>query len=67
VHKSVSPALSLFSWPSFAEVADAMGADGVTVASVADVPAAMAAAQTTVRPLVIDVQIDPTKIPEVAH
>jgi thiamine pyrophosphate-dependent acetolactate synthase large subunit-like protein len=67
VHKSVSPALSLFSWPSFAEVADAMGADGVTVASVADVPAAMAAAQTAVRPLVIDVQIDPTKIPEVAH
>jgi thiamine pyrophosphate-dependent acetolactate synthase large subunit-like protein len=67
VHKSVSPALSLFSWPSFAKVAHAMDADGVTVASVADVPAAVAAAKTPVRPLVIDVQIDPAKVPEVAH
>jgi thiamine pyrophosphate-dependent acetolactate synthase large subunit-like protein len=67
VHKSVSPALSLFAWPSFAEVARAMGADGVTVASVADVPAAVAAAHAPVRPLVIDVLIDPGQIPEVAH
>jgi acetolactate synthase I/II/III large subunit len=67
VHKSVSPALSLFEWPSFAAVAQAMGADGVTVSSIADVPAAVAAAQACVRPLVIDVLIGPGDVPEVAH
>jgi thiamine pyrophosphate-dependent acetolactate synthase large subunit-like protein len=67
VHRSVNPALSLFAWPSFAEVAQAMGADGVTVASVADVAGAVAAAQTPTRPLVVDVLMDPAQIPEVAH
>jgi thiamine pyrophosphate-dependent acetolactate synthase large subunit-like protein len=67
VHKSVSPALSLFDWPSFASVAQAMGADGLTVSSVADVPAAVAAARARVCPLVIDVLMDPGDIPEVAH
>jgi acetolactate synthase I/II/III large subunit len=67
VNKSVSPALSLFAWPSFAEVARAMGADGITVSSVADVPAAIAAAQAPLRPLVIDVPMDPAQIPEVPH
>jgi acetolactate synthase I/II/III large subunit len=67
VNKSVSPALSLFDWPSFASVAQAMGADGVTVSSIADVPAAVAAAQLRVCPLVIDVLMDPGDIPEVAH
>jgi acetolactate synthase I/II/III large subunit len=67
VHKSVSPALSLFEWPSFAAVAQALGADGVTVGSIADVPAAVAAAQACVRPLVIDVLMDPGDVPEVAH
>jgi acetolactate synthase I/II/III large subunit len=67
VHKSISTALSLFSWPPFAEVAHAMGADGVTVTSVADVSAAVAAAQGPTRPLVIDVHLDPAQVPEVAH
>jgi acetolactate synthase-1/2/3 large subunit len=67
VHRSVSPALSLFDWPSFASVAQAMGADGLTVSSIADVPAAVAAAQARVRPLVIDVLMDPGDVPEVAH
>ena len=67
LHKSVSPALSLFDWPSFASVAQAMGADGVTVSSIADVPAAVAAAQARVCPIVIDVLMGPGDIPEVAH
>ena len=67
VHKSVSPALSLFDWPSFAAVAQAMGADGLTVSSVADVPAAIAAARMRAYPLVIDVLMDPGDVPEVAH
>jgi acetolactate synthase-1/2/3 large subunit len=67
VHRSVAPELSLFSWPSFAEVARAIGADGVTVSTVADVPAAVAAAQAPARPVVIDVLIDPAAVPEVAH
>jgi acetolactate synthase I/II/III large subunit len=67
LHKSVSPALSLFEWPSFASVAQAMGADGVTVSSIADVAAAVAAARARVCPIVIDVVMGPGDIPEVAH
>jgi thiamine pyrophosphate-dependent acetolactate synthase large subunit-like protein len=67
VHKSVSPALSLFDWPSFAAVALAMGADGITVHSIADVRAAVAAARGGFCPLVIDVMMDPADVPEVPH
>src|ERR1700740_1411406 len=67
LHKSVSPALSLFDWPSFASVAQAMGAAGVTVSSIADVAAAVAAARAGVCPIVIDVVMGPGDIPEVAH
>jgi acetolactate synthase I/II/III large subunit len=65
--KGVSPELSLFEWPDFAEVARALGADGLTVASVSDVTAAVAACGSSTRPVVIDVRIAPGDIPEVPH
>jgi acetolactate synthase I/II/III large subunit len=67
VHKSLSPALSLFTWPSFAEVARAMGAEGYTVKSVADLAALTDAVAAPRRPVVIDVLMDPADVPEVAH
>jgi acetolactate synthase I/II/III large subunit len=43
LNKGVSPELSLFRWPDFAEVARSLGAEGLTVEGVSDVVAAMAA------------------------
>jgi thiamine pyrophosphate-dependent acetolactate synthase large subunit-like protein len=65
--KGLSPELSLFKWPDFAEVARALGAEGVTVTSVSDVAAAVAACDSPARPVVIDVRIAPGDIPEVPH
>ena len=65
--KGLNPELSLFQWPDFAEVARALGADGLTVASVSDVAAAVAACDSPTRPVVIDVRIAPGDVPEVPH
>ena len=65
--KGLGPELSLFEWPDFAEVARALGAEGLTVTSVSDVAAAVAACDSPTRPVVIDVRIAPGDIPEVPH
>ncbi|MGF6888900.1 acetolactate synthase-1/2/3 large subunit [Nocardia sp. GAS34] len=67
VSRGLDPSLSLFDWPDFAEVARALGADGLTVDTVADVPAALAAFRSPTRPVVIDVRIGVADIPEVPH
>ncbi|MEY2517840.1 MAG: acetolactate synthase large subunit [bacterium] len=66
VHKSLSPALSLFTWPS-SRGGRAMGANGYTVKSIADVAALTDAVAAPRWPAVIDVLIDPADIPEVAQ
>jgi thiamine pyrophosphate-dependent acetolactate synthase large subunit-like protein len=67
VNKGVKADLSLFAWPSFAAVATALGADGVTVNTADDVMAAAEAVRTPVRSVVIDVRIDAADVPEVPH
>jgi thiamine pyrophosphate-dependent acetolactate synthase large subunit-like protein len=67
VNRGLDPSLSLFDWPDFAEVARALGADGLTVDTVADVPAAIAAFQAPTRPVVIDLRIGVADIPQVPH
>ena len=67
LNKGLNPELSLFQWPDFAEVARALGAEGLTVVSVSDVAAAVAACDSPTRPVVIDVRIAPGDIPEVPH
>ena len=67
VNKGVRPDLSLFQWPDFAEVARSLGAEGLTIESVSDVAAAVAACDSPARPVVIDVRITPGDIPEVPH
>jgi acetolactate synthase I/II/III large subunit len=65
--RGLNPGLSLFTWPDFAEVARALGAEGLTVESVSDVAAAVSACDSPDRPVVIDVRIAPGDIPEVPH
>jgi thiamine pyrophosphate-dependent acetolactate synthase large subunit-like protein len=67
VNKGLSPDLSLFRWPDFAEVARSLGAGGLTVEAVSDVAPAIAAFGELTRPVVIDLRITPQDIPEVAH
>ena len=67
VNRGLSPELSLFSWPDFTQVARALGADGLAVETVSDVPAALAALGPLTRPVVIDVRTGPADVPEVPH
>lgn len=59
--------LSVFRWPEFAKVAIALGADAVTVRTLADFPAVdqAIAQRDRRRPLLIDLQFDPDLVPAV--
>lgn len=63
-NKAMDPALSLHRWPSFAAVAEAMGATGVTVRNVADLDAAAAAVRDRKGLVFIDCKLDPQMISE---
>jgi len=67
VNKGVKPDLSLFEWPSFASVAVALGADGITVDSLDDLTAAVAVVRSAEGSLVIDVRVAAADVPEVPH
>jgi thiamine pyrophosphate-dependent acetolactate synthase large subunit-like protein len=67
LNRGVSPELSLFQWPDFAEVARSLGADGLSIESVSDVPVAVAAIDSPTRPVVLDLRIAPGDVPEVPH
>ena len=68
VNKSIDPGLSLFSWPSFAETATALGAIGVTVEDEHDLPAALKAlVDPLAASILIDIRIGAADIPEVPH
>ncbi len=61
--RKMSPELSTFDWPCFAEVARSMGADGVVVRSAADFPRVEAALGARKGPLLIDMHLDPEDVP----
>jgi len=56
-----STELSRFNWPSFAELATALGGRGVTVRSLDDLTEVKAALENRTGPLLIDVRVDPRK------
>lgn len=62
--KNLDPALSLFEWPDLAEVAKALGGDGVTVRNLDDLDAARVAIESRNRPLLIDLRVDPDVLSE---
>jgi len=63
--KHMDPALSMFDWPDFAEVARSLGGDGVTIRTEADLPGAREAIAGRRRPLLIDIKLDPDQMPSV--
>jgi acetolactate synthase-1/2/3 large subunit len=62
-NKDMDPALSLFDWPDFATVADALGAKGITVRNRADLEAAVTAIAHRTTPVLIDLKCDPNLMP----
>lgn len=61
--RSMDPGLSQFDWPSFAEVARALGGTGLLVESAEDLEKAIAAIETRDRPMLIELRLDPHDVP----
>ncbi|MEE4236522.1 MAG: thiamine pyrophosphate-binding protein [Anderseniella sp.] len=61
--RQLDPALSAFAWPSFAAMAQAMGATGVRVSSVAELDDALTAATDTTGPVLLELILDPASMP----
>jgi acetolactate synthase-1/2/3 large subunit len=60
--RNMSPALSLFDWPDFAPVAQALGGAGVTVRNLRDLDLLSDAIAHRDRPLLIDAKLDPARV-----
>ncbi|ASP35710.1 thiamine pyrophosphate-binding protein [Labrenzia sp. VG12] len=61
--RSMDPGLSMFDWPSFADVATALGGKGVAVTSAEELEQAITAIETRDAPLLIELRLDPNDVP----
>jgi acetolactate synthase-1/2/3 large subunit len=61
--RQMDPAIATFDWPNFASLATALGGTGVTVAGPEDLTAAEKALNARVRPLLVDIRLDPDAVP----
>ncbi len=63
VDKNIDPSLSQFEWPSFADVATALGGQGIAVETNDQLGAAIEAIKHRDRPLLIELMLDPDDVP----
>lgn len=61
--KQMDTSISLFDWPDFAPIAEALGGRGVTVRSAADLDLVGEAVAARDRPLLIELKLDPAEMP----
>ena len=61
--RSMDPSLAQFDWPSFADVATALGGQGIAVRSARDLETAIDAIGKRDRPLLIELSLDPNDVP----
>ncbi len=61
--RQMDPGLSQFEWPSFADVATALGGQGIRVQSEQVLDVAIKAIETRDKPLLIELQLDPNDVP----
>ncbi|WP_180900726.1 thiamine pyrophosphate-binding protein [Martelella soudanensis] len=61
--KQMDTALSRFDWPAFAPIAEALGGRGVTIEGPDDFGRAAEAIASRDRPLLIELRLDPAKMP----
>ena len=63
IDRKMDPSLTEFHWPSFAEIAKALGGDGMAVHSEAELDVALAALETRKGPFLIELRLDPHDVP----
>lgn len=61
--RKMDPGLSMFDWPSFAEIGTALGGQGIYVDSVETLESAITAIDTRTTPLLIELRLDPNDVP----
>ena len=61
--RKMDPSLTEFHWPSFADVATALGGQGVMVQTEAELEAALAMIEGRQGPLLIELKLDPHDVP----
>ena len=59
----MDPSLTEFTWPSFAEVANSLGGQGVQVTTPEELDAAIEAVNARKGPIVVELKLDPNKVP----
>jgi acetolactate synthase I/II/III large subunit len=62
--RQMDPAIATFAWPDFEPVAVALGGHGVTVRSEVDLDRAVKLINSANRPLLIDLKLDPDRMPD---
>lgn len=62
--KGMDPALSMFEWPDFGKVAEALGGRGFSVGTFGELEAALDAVRDHRGPVLIDMRLDPDAMPE---
>ncbi|MDF1706166.1 MAG: thiamine pyrophosphate-binding protein [Aeromicrobium sp.] len=65
--RDVDPAISTFDWPDFAPVAEALGATGLEVSDIEQLRLALDTAAKTPGTTLIDLRIDPSRVPMGPH
>ena len=61
--RKMDPGLTMFDWPSFAEIGTALGGQGIYVDSVETLESAITAIDTRTKPLLIELRLDPNDVP----
>jgi acetolactate synthase I/II/III large subunit len=62
-NKDMDPSITTMAWPDLGPVATALGGQGWTVRTVAELEEALAAVDRRDRPMLIDVKLDPDAVP----
>lgn len=65
--RQMDPGVTLFDWPDFAPVAELLGGRGITVRSLADLEKAADFIKHRDRPILIDLKLDPDRIPPMSR
>lgn len=63
-NRAKDPALSLFEWPSFADVAASLGGEGLTVRTADDLERVADFIGDRTRPCLVDIHVDPSRMPK---
>lgn len=61
--REMDPGLTQFDWPCFADVATALGGQGVSVRSADDLEAAIKALESRKGPILLELSLDPNDVP----